>query len=458
MNKPGLKNLREVIPSPKDYHALPEADAVLIGAIILRGQTIPVQSLRAQFGLGDQREGEVIVIVKSEGRLVAVLVDRVVELVHGGQTRHQAVQRETLDLVGDRRVTADDRLITLLNVERLFDVRGVAIDDGDERAVPEGVSGRVPYLRFTADGMNFMAPLSEVSATIPYAEVEPGAVSGGLCIGMIRRHGVEMAILDTCAAFGFDSGMAHARGASGISLEFGDGDALAFKVDAVNDIVRMDPANIAPIPPVVTTAPHLMSGVLLGDDGRQHFAIDIDACRQDRAFSQLASVAHRIVSSASDTDGLNATKQGGKSIFLIVEAGARAAIPIEDVVEVIRLPPGLRKASANGYMTKMTHRKRLMPVFDLSICLGQKVIDLTGDSSIIVVESDEHFCGWAVSRLQSIDTGVRRVDEFTSTDGRSLMEEAYAQLGDPTNGELTSVVDLRNLLKQFTRPWQSRAT
>lgn len=438
--------LREVVPAPETYLALPEAGADLLGAIVLRGKTIPVYSIRAQFGLSDTRAGTVIVIVQSSGGILGVLVDRVVELVRGGTTRRQPVRRDPSERIGNRCLTADDRLITLLNIDRLFAVPGVAKDDGTDRPPPAERSIHVPHLRFVAGGLRFMAPLTEIAATIPRDAVLPSAVAGGLCLGVIRRHGVEMAILDTGAAFGFAPTARHVQSAAGIALDFGGGGSLAFRVDAVRDILRIDPGRVVPIPPVVTGRAHLMSGAYLDPDGHHNFVLDIAACRQDESFANLAAVAHRVEPRGDTKNPREGARAADRSVFLIVEAGGRIAVAIDEVVEVIRVPQNLRADPASGQIANLAHRNSLMPVFDLATWLGEETPEITRESAILVVARGEHLYGWVVSRLVSIDAGVPWSDGPDTDGDTNRSETAYAQFGSAADGKLVSVVNLRDLL------------
>nr|WP_272490742.1 chemotaxis protein CheW [Mesobacterium pallidum] len=123
-----VDHIREVVPAPKSYHALPEGTADFFGAIVLRDHTIPVKSLRRQFGLPDPDAGEVIVILQSEQRSLGILVDRACELVRNYVEGLEAVHRRASDPIGDRWLGPDGRPITLVNVARLFDASGVVLD------------------------------------------------------------------------------------------------------------------------------------------------------------------------------------------------------------------------------------------------------------------------------------------------------------------------------------------
>lgn len=105
---------------------VPEAPAWVEGVINLRGRIITVIDLRRRFSLpelersGDQR----IIVVEIEGKTIGFVVDRVNEVLR----IHTGIIEPTPDVVNSRVKTEyiegvgmlDDRLLILLNIERLF--------------------------------------------------------------------------------------------------------------------------------------------------------------------------------------------------------------------------------------------------------------------------------------------------------------------------------------------------
>ncbi len=101
---------------------VPKAPYHIKGVINLRGEIIPVMSIRIRFGL----EAEVystntrIIIVKISGQAIGLIVDEVKEVVEIPDSNIQSVLRETNDekanyILGVGKVKDD--LITLLNLE-----------------------------------------------------------------------------------------------------------------------------------------------------------------------------------------------------------------------------------------------------------------------------------------------------------------------------------------------------
>ena len=71
--------LREVVPRPAHLSQLPYGGSGLMGAMILRDDTIPLVDLRVVLGLNqnDTPQDDVAVIISHEDRLVALLVDSI---------------------------------------------------------------------------------------------------------------------------------------------------------------------------------------------------------------------------------------------------------------------------------------------------------------------------------------------------------------------------------------------
>nr|WP_272490743.1 chemotaxis protein CheW [Mesobacterium pallidum] len=299
---------------------------------------------------------------------------------------------------------------------------------------------------FTSSGVNFMAPLAEIVATVPQVEVTPGSVAGGICAGMLRRHGLEMAVVDTRAAFGFGPPGPPVAASAGIAVEFGSTGTLAFMVDAVTDIRRVDPAGIVPVPPKVSRRSDLLDGVFLDPQGRQHFVVDPAAFRKDPGLCRLAELAHRVsASSEAGGDSIYGGTGQGRSVFVIVHGGARVAIPIDQVVEVLRVPPQLRGPVSSGHLANLTHRGSLMPVFDLADRLGYPATERTPDAAILVVRREDYLYGWIVARLISIEVGTLWRDDPGDVVEGEPRTGTCVQFGGP-EGEMVGVVDLRACL------------
>lgn len=109
---------------------VPQAPPEVEGVINLRGKIIPVLDLRKRFGLPvvENSDQSRIIVVEVHGRVIGFIVDRVHEvlridsrIVEPAPAMVCSVDSEFIAGVGK----VDDRLIILLELEKLFDVKTV---------------------------------------------------------------------------------------------------------------------------------------------------------------------------------------------------------------------------------------------------------------------------------------------------------------------------------------------
>lgn len=109
---------------------VPKTPTFLKGVINLRGEIIPVISLRKRFGLSDIEDSEDtrIIIVKLEEIAIGLIVDAVAEVLEFGDADIENVSNfggiisaENLTGVGKM----DGRVVTLLNLENLVSLSEV---------------------------------------------------------------------------------------------------------------------------------------------------------------------------------------------------------------------------------------------------------------------------------------------------------------------------------------------
>lgn len=108
----------------KTITRVPKIPVFIKGVINLRGEIIPIMDLRTKFGLpkGEETEDSRIIIVKIEEEPVGIIVDAVAEVISLTDELIENVSNFSNELsmeyiLGVGKV--DDRIITLLNIEKL---------------------------------------------------------------------------------------------------------------------------------------------------------------------------------------------------------------------------------------------------------------------------------------------------------------------------------------------------
>jgi len=116
----------ETIIRMRDITRVPQAPFFIKGVVNLRGDIIPVMSLRLKFGLDSDEysHNTRIVIIKTEEHCIGMIVDEVREVVEFSQESIETIQRlaigseqKWIQGVGK----TDQQIVTLLNINTLME-------------------------------------------------------------------------------------------------------------------------------------------------------------------------------------------------------------------------------------------------------------------------------------------------------------------------------------------------
>lgn len=114
---------------------LPNSPEYVRGVINLRGTIVPVYDLRARFGMGETEVSSrhVMVIVAVGDRIIGMLVDAVSDIFYAQRDEvkdvpdmDRTVGAEYLNGL----VTLDGRMVALLDIDRLFDIKALPGETG----------------------------------------------------------------------------------------------------------------------------------------------------------------------------------------------------------------------------------------------------------------------------------------------------------------------------------------
>lgn len=114
---------------------LPNTPDFMRGVINLRGSIIPIFDLRCRFGQGltQAHKKNVVVILNISDRNIGILVDAVSDIVAVESNDIKNAPQESTQTVDNRFVKGlishGDRMVVLLDVERLFDAKTLLIAD-----------------------------------------------------------------------------------------------------------------------------------------------------------------------------------------------------------------------------------------------------------------------------------------------------------------------------------------
>ena len=129
-----IHKIATIIEKNMNIARVPKTPRYLKGVINLRGEIVPVVSLRLKFGLPDDVFGDDtrIIIIKTEDMSIGLIVDSVAEVLELDEETTESMTNITGELSFDYISgvgKVNGRIITLLNLEKL-----VTLETGDEYA------------------------------------------------------------------------------------------------------------------------------------------------------------------------------------------------------------------------------------------------------------------------------------------------------------------------------------
>ena len=120
-----IHKITTIIEKDMNIARVPKTPRFIKGVINLRGEIIPIMSIRLKFGMPDDmfKEESRIIIVKLDDLSVGIIVDSVAEVLELNEEATESIANIAGELSLDY-ITgvgkADGRIITLLNLENLL--------------------------------------------------------------------------------------------------------------------------------------------------------------------------------------------------------------------------------------------------------------------------------------------------------------------------------------------------
>ncbi|MEZ0493850.1 chemotaxis protein CheW [Kineococcus sp. TBRC 1896] len=460
--------LREVVPLPERFDALPTAAPGLVGAVLLRESVLPVLDLAAlsgTTGTGPATQAAMgVVVLVHDGRALGLLVDSVHDVV-------------TLDTAALQPLAAgDQRLFTaafvrpgtgevgsLLDPAAVFGVPGVLAmttsrDGGG--APPAGTGGgeldpahlvvRCTSADGTADVL-LALDVADVQTTLPSLTPRPSQLSSASCLGVTDHGDVRLPVLDPLALLGLPP--ADRTAAWQALLVRSDRGLLALVFAEALDIVRVAPSAHSLAPVSHGLAATVVRGVARLPQGPA-FVLDVPALLADPEVSALTSLNTGSGSATAPTDRAGTGDPLLEPVVLFRARGTVTA-PLHQVDGVVPFPadpvPWIGGRSDLGALVTAHD---VVPLVDLAELLGRgRLADPTAGVVLLVrppagdPDGPPRRVGLVVEGLSDIERPVWRED----LDEAAAEERAPLVRTSSATGPLLACVDLHALADPFVR-------
>lgn len=477
-----MSALREVVPCGR-LECLPVRAEGLLGAIDLRGVLVPVLDLRPLIGLAaDPLDWPCVVLVIHDGLILGLLCEGVTGVFRSeGQRLNRAAQDGLM--AGSLRRADDGSLLSVLSPAALLALPGLPrVEDPEpqRQRVHDGSIGDeplasgLPMLLLLCGRVPLALPAMAVHATLPSPQVCASVLAGsGACVGVLEHAGEEVPVVDLPALCGLGRLERPAGALQQAFLMRLEAGLVAFLIDRVLDVVRVDDDAVLPVPAFALPRRELFEGGLaiqaLTDEVRallpssvQQFLVLSPQGLQGHAGLQALAASTRPVTALRGAD--RPTDAGGSAAPLTLQAGQRAmvtyqlgrevATPIGQIREILPFGCEIAVLEVGGAMLGLVaHRGRSIPVMCLSRLHGLPPPEVGPAVSVLVVEADAgEQLGFAVPMLRSIEPADWEPALPALGDSRDPLTQAIhsrqlVQVGQGDSRRMLQVVDLQRIAR-----------
>ena len=399
-----LRALREAVPCPERLAPAPAPAPGLLGLLPLRGRVLPVVDLAVALGGAHAAApGQVVVVVRDDDRLVGVLVDEVRGMARVPADRLDAVDAGAL-VSHLWEGPATGGVVSVLEAAGLLRLPGlpVVVDAVHEQADAAAPRAGGRTLVLTRCGPFVLGvDVALVHSTVPSPPLSPSPADGPTCLGTTPFAGSAVAVVDVLALLGVGRlDGAHGLGC-GVVLDLPDGQVV-LGASAVVGLHEVPHGSVAPLPPLTSPAPGLLTGVADVDGVGPALLLDLPALRALPDVVALSRLAVPLDERAGVDDAARRAAVTGVP-HLAYDVGSPVCTDLAQVTEVLGRPEALLPAgAAPGVLGLVVHRGRPVPVVDLADAVGRPPLGVEGAERLLLVEVDGEPVAYAVAGLRAI--------------------------------------------------------
>lgn len=428
--------VREIIRMP-DVVRLPLSPPTLLGVANLRGQVLPVVSLRRSFSMEDRPVDDATrVIVIEHGVMVGLTVDRVASVITVERERVEDVSAvdSSVDarlLAGILKDVGDRGMAMILDLDVLVRERRVAGDpSGAEQTLRARVGGASAAQRhlvsFVVAGQEYAFPIERVHEIVQFPpEVSHVPKAAPHVLGLMTLRKRLLPLVGMRQMFHLPAAEPGAQQrivvvGLGRRDEGGAEEVVGIVMDAVKEVLRVPASLIDPLPRVLDAGSDRreIEAVCRLDEGRRIVSI----LAVDRLFDRGT------VASLRPEGPEAATRRGSRSpaaldtqLVVFRLDGQEYGVRIDRVQEIIRVPEVMTRipSAARTVSGVVNLRGQILPVVDLRRRFSLPPAPADERQRIIVLTQDGALTGYVVDSVSE----VTRVPS-------SAIEPAHAGAGE----------------------------
>ncbi len=413
--------VREIIRMP-DVVRVPRSPHTLLGVSNLRGQVLPVVSLRRSFSMDDRDLDDATrVIVIEHGVMVGLTVDRVASVITVERERVEDVSAvdSTVDarlLAGILKDVGDRGMAMILDLDVLVRERRVAGDPGSAertlraRAGEGGASVAQRHLvSFVVAGQEYAFPIERVHEIVQFPpEVSHVPKSAPHVLGLMTLRKRLLPLVGMRQMFQLpaaDPGTQQRIVVVGLGRrdEGGAEEVVGIVMDAVKEVLRVPVSLIDPLPRVLEAGSDRreIEAVCRLDEGRRIVSI----LAVDRLFDR-GTVASLRPDAPAAVQQRASRSPGALDAQLVVFRldGQEYGVRIDRVQEIIRVPEVMTRipSAARDVSGVVNLRGQILPVVDLRRRFSLPAAAADERQRIIVLTHQSTLTGYIVDSVSEV--------------------------------------------------------
>ncbi|MBK1712931.1 hypothetical protein CKO43_09085 [Rubrivivax gelatinosus] len=454
-----LAALREVLPRGA-LAALPCDHAAVLGAMPVRGVSVPVIDLGLMLGRSPAAPAPFVLFVVHGSRLLGLACDAV-NGVFAAAANSRSATRNVDSRAGhlfDGSVRRADNaaLVNLLSVDALAAMPGIPwiVDPEPERQLgadaDSGAAGAVEtpvrsLMLLHAGRVRLAIDANAVEATLWQPHLTSSVLAQGACRGVLDFGTRRIGAVDLVALCRL-----HAQAGSGsrqaIVLRHAQG-LVALLVERVVEIVRVPAVDIVGGTLFGLPQPELFEGMFRDATWGEHLILNAAALG---AHPELEALAATNTDSGTAQQQHGETRKGTAQALITLRLPQEVAVPIDQVDEVLPFGGVDGMFGPDTVLRRVQQlRGRVVPVICLARLLGWHPGSASPSAAVLVVRAGEQWIGFATPRMDSIEHSDWR-RRLPASDGAPGVAAQVAQreivsVGAPGAERTLRLVDLQAL-------------
>lgn len=471
--------IEQVVGLPSSCIEIPQSPDFVRCTFNLRGTVITVLDLEILFGIpktGKSSE-ESVAVLEFEDQCIGLLFETTGEVFRGVPEELSEFESETRTplIQGVFKRCDGARLVQVIDVESLFRIPEVPRDSSRKSAhgqssqsVDRGV--KTQYMTFKLEGSICGLPISSVQEVFQIDSIGKSILSGGACIGLAELRGGTVPVLDLAALLRSNPTQIENADVANhdIIVMRCESELFGLLVDSIDGIISAYPQEMTSFPTQDLLRTDLFQGCIVKEGQSDVIVFNQDSLLMDEEIKEITRVHANVANSPlrllskSKKDEANEHKV----TYLSFTAGARFAVPIHEIQEIIDLPsemmqpPGMRDCFA-GVVNLRGHD--IVAIVDLrqpSDELSEEpfVDGICGSGQVMIFKTDGGMAGLVVDSVDSI-TSFQESEKlvFQNSNGEypGTLDELVEtiSLTDKSGEKVTAVMTkMQTLLENVTGP------